>query len=320
MSCFFIINGCILWRSCAKYLSSQKSSSKMESLTRLRNMGLLFIALCTLGSLCVGMANLNYATRANPYTINDFAFTVYAFSLIFRQLAIAVHPFFLIKRLRYTFGGTMYRLSDKTRTILGTITTMLLIMFLFNKLLIASDRLNYIPFNLNPKTDEFIENVEFALWTILGLLQFYMSNLFSSKLLSLILQMGVSNNVLNKKQNQLLTLIAKQTVLSRIESIVLICLIVMWVVVVATDDFWVFIIAEWITFGYLLCLSITIQLSFVFGDKYYHRCCFKCHKCYIKRYEKKAIKTTLGDDDDSLDQEEEGSDKNHGHYVLLTDI
>ena len=317
ISCFFIINGFILWCSCAKYLSSQKSSD-MESLIRLRNMGLLFIILSCLGSLCIGIANLNYATRANPHQINDFAFTVWAFSLIVTQLGITTHPFFLIKRLQYTFGGTMYRISDKTKRILGTITTLILIVFLFNKLLTASDRLNYIPFNLTLKAIHILKYIEFVSWIILGLLQFYMSNLFSSKLLSITIQIGVAETGLNNKQNQLLTLIAKQTVLSRIESIALICLIVTHVVGIFTVYSLplMFMIIDWVRYGYLLCLSITMQLSFVFGDKYYHCCCFKCHKCYVKRYENKAMKT-YQKKSQSINISNESDDNNH--YVLLTE-
>ena len=294
LSFFFAGNACLLWFSCAKHLSL-RGTSNMESFVRLRNLGLLFIILCSIALLCLGIANMMMGTIRDWYNPHIYAtsFTLYSLSVVISVLAIATHPLFLMTRLHNTFKQTCHEIGDRTRLMMNILTILVLAILSFAKTLMVADTLDYIPFDLSVKADTIVQNIEFVSWIILGLQQLFIANLFSSKLLSIILEIGKfsSSIVLDRRQNELLTIISKQTLLSRIESSVLLVFVVWKVVIVIMHDVeWVIAVTDYLCFAYLICVSITIQLSFVFGDKYYHHCCFKCHQCYVKKYEKQAMK------------------------------
>ena len=316
-SCSFAINGCILWFYCVQYLSLHHGSD-MKSFIRLRNIALSFIGLCSIAGSCIGIANI-IRVAIYPVTYNGISITLWSVAVFLFSIVIPLHAFFFITRLHYTFNETVYKISDKTRITMRVITTILLILFLFTGALMVLEVLQYIPFGLSSQTGHTLQHVQFILWIILGLQQFCIANMFSSKLFVITVQIGHTkyshsavamnsksgasvytsgseslslsvSKALNQKQNKLLTLIAKQTLLSRIESTALIILVVLRISSLVTSNQAIIITTDAFGYVYLICVSITMQLSFVFADKCYHRCCVKCHQCYVNKYKKKAIK------------------------------
>ena len=135
----------------------------------------------------------------------------------------------------------------------------------------------------------------FLFWITVGLQQIYISHLFSSRLFAITLHIRktrLSNHqILNKRQTSLLKVIAKQTLLSRIESIFLALVVVFAMLADATSNEILPLLFQVFMTLYFICLSITIQLSFVYSDKYYYRCCSSCHQFCMDYYQRKTIKT-----------------------------
>ena len=346
LSCFFAINGYILWFCCVQYLSLNHGSD-MSSFIRLRNIALSFIGLCSIACFCIGIANILVA--ADEIKNYDTAIIFWAFSVVIFSVCFTIHPYFFITRLLHTFKGTSYKITHTTTTILVILTTVLLTLFLFTGALMVMDTLKYFPVDLGPRIDNILENVKFTLWIILGIQQFCIANLFSSKLLAITLQISTLeltpksgataeieppsisislSKAINKKQDELLTLIAKQTFLSRIDSIVVIIFVLLKILVAVINNNQVIInVSDAFNYAYLICISITMQLSFVFADKSYHCCCSKCHQCYLNKYEKEATKNYKIKKRQQKQTQESATpiimtndhESDHYNYVLLND-
>ena len=309
LSCLFVANGCVLWLSCVKYLSL-RNYADMKSFIRLRNIGLLFIGSCSLGFLLLGIANIIDLMDENSDLnhVNKSIFTLSAFANFFFDAGIIIDSFFLITRLHQAFKDTAYSVSKKIIKIMVVLTSVLSIIFVTFG---GTRAFQYGSFNLNHDITSIGQIILSFVWIILVLQQIYISYLFSSKLFIIALHthqkstikkdvMKTSKMLLNEKQNQLLTVIAKQTLLSRIVSSALLILVVLQLLDIVLDTLWFEVSADILFYGYLICLSITMQLSFVFRDKWYYRCCSKCHHVCIKYYQKIAIeKLELGIESDS---------------------
>ena len=213
---------------------------------------------------------------------NDFEYALLELANISIYTSVGIHAFFLMTRLFHTFNETTYRIGDNTMKMMVGCTIVLLLLFLVG--VSASYLFSY----------KLMEIFGFLFWITVGLQQIYISHLFSSRLFAITLHIRktrLSNHqILNKRQTSLLKVIAKQTLLSRIESIFLALVVVFAMLADTTSNEILPLLFQVFMTLYFICLSITIQLSFVYSDKYYYRCCSSCHQFCLNYYQRRTIK------------------------------
>lgn len=296
------------WQSVRFLQQSGRSVPQLDctdTLIQLRNLGLtnvlsnglmiLFWGLIFIFEIRVdGSASLTQDTFNNN--------VIFGISEFFRCIATLSHSLFLIARLHQSFHNTAYTVEFKTLILLVLLTVSTSIMF--SIMCIITYFINWCPFYTRITVYAI---VSVPLWLLFGITQIIIANQFSKKLMQLTISIrqsaitlhnekfSQSEHVLSDRQEKLLNTIAKQTLLARIESTLLVVAVLVWVLWVAlsnsSETVYVSLLGTTIVLFivYVIAVSVTMWFSFVFAQKQYYFCCSTCHELCLGMYQQRAV-------------------------------
>ena len=315
-SFILFINGSIFCYQSITYIAKAQAN---HSFVHLRNLGLTNILCDSLFMFCWGSY---YMSKLNSYNNSINSLTEWIFfgcGELCWCAAMLAHSLFLIEKLRNTFKETAYKVQHRTIALLWC--TAIFAGIGLGMVCLVTLAINWSSYHTRL--------VLFAIicipfWSILVATQIIVANLFSQRLMQITLsiretQLGVANInvapddvvvdcnninsiektsiVLSNRQEKLLNTIAKQTLLSRIDSTTLMIAMISWIFNLLFGSFnnkysigfVMWFITLFCFMIYVIAISMTVWFSFIFAQKEYYFCCEKCHQFCLSMYQQKAI-------------------------------